>query len=162
MADPVFIVDTREQLPYEFDHMTRAALATGDYAIEGYEDVAVVERKALNDFIGSVTTNRARFMRELDRMAAIAHPLIVVEGSWYHIEQGLYVSKAHPNSIIGTMMSIMVDRKIPIVMAGGRVRGQRITERWLRRAMIAFDRAEPDRALEELAETPAPLMASEE
>lgn len=80
------VVDTREQSPWSFRDVidqhdkqrwlmvattTRAALKSGDYSIEGYEDEFVIERKSPDDAIGSLSYGRQRFFREHERMRAI-------------------------------------------------------------------------------------------
>lgn len=58
----VVIIDTREQLPYNFTfESTRATLKTGDYSLAGLESVVSIERKSLDDFVGCITTGRDRF-----------------------------------------------------------------------------------------------------
>ncbi|PIX19031.1 MAG: hypothetical protein COZ70_11115 [Deltaproteobacteria bacterium CG_4_8_14_3_um_filter_51_11] len=65
---PAIIIDSREQLPYQFPESSiTAALQTGDYSLVGFESVFEVERNALSDFIGCCTWGRSRFERELQR-----------------------------------------------------------------------------------------------
>ena len=66
------IVDTREQEPYGFDPKlvtpVRRALPAGDYSVAGLEWTVAVERKTLDDFVGTVIRARGRFYRELRRL----------------------------------------------------------------------------------------------
>jgi hypothetical protein len=78
------VVDSREQLPYEFTGMVGQGseslvvptvvqgLASGDYSIAGMEDQVAVERKSLDDLYGSVTWGRDRFEREIERRNKLA------------------------------------------------------------------------------------------
>lgn len=66
------IIDTREQQPWKFSEMSSVnkKLDTGDYSIEGLEDVFVIERKKAT---GELSVNLfgkdwKRFQRELVRM----------------------------------------------------------------------------------------------
>ena len=91
-SEPVrVVVDTREQLPYQFDpaHVTtvRRALPAGDYSLEGYESAMAIERKSLEDFVASAISHRERFGRELRLLAEYDFACIVVEGS---LKKGLF------------------------------------------------------------------------
>ena len=61
------VVDTREQEPYHFDPesvtATRRALPAGDYSLERWEDQVAVERKTLEDLVGTVIRSRKRFRK---------------------------------------------------------------------------------------------------
>lgn len=88
MPEPlVIIIDTREQTPWAFPEWQavsrRGTLAAGDYAVEGDERFAI-ERKSLEDFLGTISTGWARFRRELSRMRAGNHVArcILVEGDF--------------------------------------------------------------------------------
>ena len=48
------VIDTREQLPYEFEDSITRTLQTGDYSIFGYEDQITVERKTKADAYGTI------------------------------------------------------------------------------------------------------------
>jgi len=45
---------------------------TGDYSIVGQEHRIAIERKSVEDFLGSITAGNARFRREHERMACLA------------------------------------------------------------------------------------------
>ena len=84
------IVDTREQRPRVLDPdsftMTRATLRTGDYCLEG--DVVALERKSLEDFMGTIGSGWDRFQREIDRMEGWPAKIIIVEGDYRQIMFG--------------------------------------------------------------------------
>ncbi len=70
--------DSREQSPFHFEdarfdgvEVIEGTLTTGDYSIAGLESRVAVERKSLADFIGSISTGRERFEREVDQGARI-------------------------------------------------------------------------------------------
>ena len=82
-SDPfTIIVDTREQIPREFGYHNTAKrkLDTGDYSIEGFEDILAVERKKS---VGELATNlsESRFKDVLNRLSKIKHPYMVFEFS---------------------------------------------------------------------------------
>lgn len=79
--DPfTIIVDTREQIPWEFGfHVTsKRKLDTGDYSIEGLEDKLTIERKrSVSEIANNIT--ESRFKDVLERMSKIPHKFILME-----------------------------------------------------------------------------------
>lgn len=96
------LIDNREQMPWTFSGITeprkptkrnpiprtqvlvrtlQATLKTGDYTIQGCEDVLAIERKSTADLIGTLTAGRERFENELERMRQIKHAFVIVEGA---------------------------------------------------------------------------------
>jgi len=75
------IVDTREQQPWEFDsHYTVAhkKLDTGDYSIEGLEDVLCIERKkSVSEFANNIT--ESRFQDVVMRMTQYKYSFLLLE-----------------------------------------------------------------------------------
>ncbi len=74
--DSVIISDTREQKELTIDHATeKECVNVGDYALKGDDDLGIrIERKSLNDFVGSLSKGYERFERELKR---------AVDSDWY-------------------------------------------------------------------------------
>jgi hypothetical protein len=78
------VIDTREQTPWHFDEcfasVSIGTLRIGDYAIRGDVGFAV-ERKSLDDFLGTIGTGWTRFTKEIARAKAAGYTLpIIVEG----------------------------------------------------------------------------------
>lgn len=75
-------IDKREQTPWSFDptlvHAVIGHIKTGDYCVTGDHGFAI-ERKSLNDFIGTVSSDWDRFKREIARanLAGFHMPIIV-------------------------------------------------------------------------------------
>jgi DNA excision repair protein ERCC-4 len=137
---PVIVVDTREQVPWEFSSRVatvRRALPAGDYSLDGYEQRITVERKSLADYIRSVIQQRERFGRELRTLAGYDFAAVVVEAAWPDVVGGRYAGGVKPASVVGATVSIMVDIGVPVLFAGDRPGARRMTEelllRWLRR-----------------------------
>ena len=97
MIQPLrIVIDTREQAPWAWDPSDAAtsvrALSAGDYALEsdcerikGRESLAVrfaIERKSLDDFLGTISVGWDRFNRELVRMEAFPFRVVIVEGDF--------------------------------------------------------------------------------
>jgi len=131
------VVDTREQESYAFDPqcvtVIRRALPAGDYSIEGFEDSVAVERKSLADFVSTVIRGRDRFQKELKRLQSYEAACVVVEASLRDVLEGNYRSGAHPNSILGAILSIIVDFGIPVYFCSDRQVACRFVEGYLRR-----------------------------
>lgn len=98
------LIDTREQAPWSFQGLTgdsrrkfrplavctdRATLKTGDYSVKGFEtDGICIERKSLADLFATLTAERNRFVRELERMQEFKVSAVIVEGDWGQIILG--------------------------------------------------------------------------
>jgi ERCC4-type nuclease len=91
------IVDTREQQPWRFpEHLVRArrdTLKSGDYALDG-DLLFAIERKGLDDFLGSVAGGWDRLQAEFARMAVCVARVVIVEGSAREIVEGAH---SHPS-----------------------------------------------------------------
>ena len=129
-------VDRREKLPYLFNQYPGATtvlktLRTGDYSIAGHEDYIAVERKSLDDFLGSITHGRKRFFRELDRLAQIPYRCIVIADMWCAVVDGLWERQVSIESVSGTIQCILQDFQIPVYFLGDRYMAQEFVYRFL-------------------------------
>ena len=68
---------------------------------------------------------------------------IVVEGNLSDVIRGAYRSKAHPNSVFGAALSIIVDHEIPIYFCSDRQIACRFVEGFLLRFHRKAMRCEP-------------------
>ena len=79
--DPfTIIIDTREQQPWEFGlHATsKKKLDTGDYSIEGLEQLLTIERKkSVSEIANNIT--ESRFKDVLQRMSIIPYKFMLFE-----------------------------------------------------------------------------------
>jgi ERCC4-type nuclease len=80
-VDPfTIIVDTREQIPWEFGlHTTsKKKLDTGDYSMEGFESIFTIERKrSVSEIANNITEKR--FSAVLERLDKIPHSFMLME-----------------------------------------------------------------------------------
>jgi DNA excision repair protein ERCC-4 len=125
MADkPTIIVDTREQEAYSFSAQRfvteRRALPAGDYSLAGLEREVTIERKSFDDFIHTVIRDRDRFKNELKLLQNYPCACVVVEADLADVFTGDYRSGAHPNSVFGATMSIIVDYGVPVYFCSNR------------------------------------------
>ncbi len=126
------ICDTREQLPLDLSPLkcVRGTLTTADYSVSGLEHLIAVERKSLQDLIGVVAGGRERFEREIQRILAFPHRLIVVEGSLAQIELKQYRGDVAPNAVIGSILG-WIARGIPILFVPSHAEAGKLVARFL-------------------------------
>lgn len=130
--EQVFLIDSREKKPLLIKPSKVVGLPEGDYTLEGVQHSAIIERKSLNDLIGSLTYGRNRFFRELHRMDSYdLRAIIVDDASWGDLFNGNYRSQASPDSMVGSVMSIIVDFKMPIIFCGDRKMAAKIVRKLL-------------------------------
>lgn len=129
----VIVRDTREKMPYSFEDIPveRKKLEAGDYSILGFEDVVTIERKSLDDLVKSLITDRKRFLKVVRKMKDYQYRCVVVEGSLKDIFSKKYTSGAHPHSVIGASISLMIDYSIPVIFAGDRQHARGFVQRLL-------------------------------
>lgn len=115
------LIDQREGMPYFFHGMRANAsrshrplvvetkfahLKTGDYTIEGLEDLITIERKSLSDLFSTLGQNRRRFEAEHERMSQMNFAAVVVEADAETIlKSPPEGSKLLPKSVYGTYLS---------------------------------------------------------
>lgn len=78
--DFTIIVDTREQQPWSFDQYAKAnrKLDTGDYSVEGLENVLAIERKkSINEIANNII--ESRFKDVIDRLSKVKYAYILLE-----------------------------------------------------------------------------------
>jgi DNA excision repair protein ERCC-4 len=128
----VCLIDTREQTPLSLDPLRTesATLATGDYSLKGLESHVCIERKSLDDLLGCVGRDRARFERELQRMLAYPVRCLLIESSWQEIEQGQWRSKVTSSQAMGSLIG-WAAMGIQIAMLGDHERAGQFASRLL-------------------------------
>ena len=129
------VIDTREQAEYTFDPRlvvpVRRALPAGDYSVVGLEETVAVERKSIDDFVSTVIHGRERFHRELGKLAHYRAACVVVEAGLEEILRGRYESRTHPNSVLGSALSIILDFRVPVFFCSNRPAACRFVEAYL-------------------------------
>ena len=124
MIGPTIIIDTREKRPLCVSTypMERTTLAVGDYGLAGFSTwdrpEFIVERKALDDLVGSLTKGRARFWRELQKMRAFQFAALLIEATPDEVELHRYRSRATPQSIMASLAAVQVRLGVHIVWGG--------------------------------------------
>ena len=113
---PRIVIDTREQLPYEFagyDTVVRK-LDAGDYSLEGHEHAVAVERKSKQDAYGCVGSGRDRFVRCLDRLGAMDRTCVVIECSLADFAQPPSHTKITAAQAVGSYVGWSMRYRIPV------------------------------------------------
>lgn len=135
------VVDTREQSPWRFDgfegKVGRATLKSGDYTVLGFHKEFAIERKSLDDYLGSITHGRDRFEREMARLSCLRRACVIVEGSRSTIAVGDYQSLVAPNAALSTADSFWLKYNVPFFFEPTRAlaedRALRIMKLWWKR-----------------------------
>jgi ERCC4-type nuclease len=134
---PTLVIDTRESEPYSFSPeraaTVRRALPAGDYSVEGLEQRVAVERKTLPDLVHTVIRERERFRRELQLLSGYEAACVVVETHLSDLLGRRYRSGAHPSSVLGAVISIILDHRVPVFFCGDRPCARQFTEAYLLR-----------------------------
>jgi len=118
---PRIVIDTREKDEYSFATPSlRKKLDAGDYSIEGLESQVAVERKSLDDFVSTVIHGRERFRNELRKLADYRAACVVVEAGVLDVLLHRYRGDAHPNAVLGSALSIILDFRIPVFFCSNR------------------------------------------
>ena len=150
--DPfTIIVDTREQIPWEFGfHDTaKKKLDTGDYSIEGFEDILAIERKKS---VSEIATNlsESRFKDVLQRLSKIKHPYMVFEFSLdevYSFPVGSDIPKRmwdklkiSGNYIIKRLIEIQLEYGIQIVFCDDASNAERFSASLMKRIYERYNK----------------------
>ena len=138
-ANMTFLVDTREQNPFTFTGPRYAgvktepgSLAVGDYSLSGLTDLVAVERKSLPDLVMCLGRERERFVRELQRGAAMDAFAVVVEASWADLASGHYRSQLNPHAACQSVLAFACRYRVPFLFAGSRSAAEYMTWGFLR------------------------------
>jgi ERCC4-type nuclease len=74
-----------------------------------------VERKSIADLVGSITSGRERFERELHRLRGYDFKRLLIVGTEEDVINHNYRSKANPKSVLGSIYAFEVRYDIPVV-----------------------------------------------
>jgi hypothetical protein len=109
------ICDNREQRPFPFEGfeadaaqgggaliipVKRGTLRSGDYSLEGFENLVACERKSIDDLFNTIGQGRRRFEDELKRLNVMKVAAVVVEADWHAILNAPPVRSQLPPKIV--------------------------------------------------------------
>ena len=125
----IIVIDDREKRPHRFETETRTArLETGDYSLSGGEHMIAIERKTVDDLVGSLSCGRKRFEAELSRARGFHYFAIVAETTFSDLAGGTYRSNMNPKAAVQSLLTFSVRYGVPVFFAGSRENGSDITE----------------------------------
>lgn len=138
------LVDTREKPGHCWFEQAladgsarRATLPTADYTVEGLEHVVLVERKSLGDLVACCGYARARFERELKRLADETRlPVLCIEAVVAEVELHHYRGRIAPAAILGSLCAWQLDYRVRVHFGGSPAS----CEAWARRLFAAIER----------------------
>ncbi len=123
----VVVIDSREQRPYRFRGAVTKPLPTGDYSIAGLEDRIAIERKSKKDAYASLGHDRARFLREVERLSQLEYAAIVIEASLPSFLQAPEFTRMSARSAVRSLLAWSVRFGVPVLFAGDRRHGRAVT-----------------------------------
>lgn len=146
MSDFTILIDNREGKPYSFEDYPvdtkSVTLETSDYVLEGdgfwnrnntFVPYFGVERKSQSDFLNSITWERDRFRREIERAANWSAPLpVMIESPWLVFQNENYYRDVNFNSIEGTVSHWSESLNVEFFFKQDRADAERATYQFLR------------------------------
>lgn len=133
------IVDTREQKPWGFSEYTTAhrKLDTGDYSIEGLENILCIERKqSSSEFANNIV--ESRFKDVIERMSQIKYAFLLLE---FHLEDLLIYPKGStvprkmwdkikisPAFLIKNIIELQLNHNIIVYFCGNSSNAEKMAE----------------------------------
>lgn len=147
-------IDTRESNPLRWDHpMYRCTLKTGDYTLEGYEEIAVVEWKTIPDLWHCVGADRTRFEQQWERLAAMPFGAVCIGGTQSRILDGYEHSRVTPMAVLETLNTWSHKYRVPVWYCYNRADAAKIIKAYL----FQYAKAHPLKQ-----DTPPALLAAAE
>jgi len=123
------LVDSNEHSPYDFRRLVRIAgtirqtLPAGDYAIAEAPGLFCVERQLVADLYASTSTssdNRARFLRELERLLPFPNRFLVIEGRIDQAQGRGRLSEYLKNGVMDFLDAVALKYGIQVILADTR------------------------------------------
>lgn len=137
------LIDNREKTPWLFENIgyNFGTLKTGDYSIEGLEDIVSIERKSkVSELAGCIYTKR--FANEMERLSSFKYKYLVFEFPRSDIEYYPYTSdipkarwskiRIHPAFIFRLLKDFVDGYEIEIVYCDDRSDAMQKVEEILR------------------------------
>ena len=118
---PKIIIDTREQTPFVFAPDVETVAGTlqfGDYSLEGFTDLVVIERKSLPDIVACCGSQRDRFKRELATLRGYKYKAVIIESTLQKVTNGKWRGKVQPAHVLGSIASWRLRYGIDFIYAG--------------------------------------------
>lgn len=129
---PIIVIDNREKTPLNFVNLTSefGTLTSGDYSIRKLENKFAIERKSVSDLIGSLTGERDRFERECHRLRGYDFARLLIVGAPADIPEHLSRRKVTLRSLMGSLSTLEVRYRLPVVWESSPEKASLLIERW--------------------------------
>lgn len=118
------LIDSREQLPLEFENSIKQKLDFGDYTTnEKYYSKTFIDRKSESDFLGTFGAGSDRFRREMDRCVKFnSYMFVVVESNIDKIKDNPRNRKINMEYVWHNSRSLMLEypNNLQIIFAQNR------------------------------------------
>ena len=123
------LVDSNEQLPYDFRGLVRIAgttqqtLRAGDYAIADAPELFCVERLPVEDLykiVSNSSNERPGFLRKLEGLLGFPNRFLVIEGTIQQSIAGGRLGQYHTNALLDFLAAVTARYGIQIVHADTR------------------------------------------
>jgi ERCC4-type nuclease len=144
MSDFTIIIDTREQKPWSFENhaVANTKLDTGDYSIQGLENILCIERKRnVAEIANNIT--ESRFKDVIDRIKTYKFAFILLE---FDIEDVLRYPigstipkklwskiRISPQYIMKHLIDMQVEHNIHVIFCGNTSNAEKIALSIMRR-----------------------------
>lgn len=143
------LIDTREKHPWQFPEDKEFAgaisqkLDTGDYSIQGYEDIFCIERKeSISELVNNMFEKR--FREVLKRIEAFKYKVIILEFGMEEINKFpagtgmpranfLKMKNVKTNHILGFISSMSINYGIHVFLANDKVNANYLANRIMKR-----------------------------
>lgn len=142
--DFTIIVDTREQQPWTFENhaVSNRKLDTGDYSIDGLENILGIERKkSISEFANNIT--ESRYQDVVSRLSQLKYSFLLLE---FDLEDALIYPirstvpkrmwgkiKISPAFIIKNILELEISHNIKVMFCGNSNNAQKMAEYILRK-----------------------------
>ena len=144
MSEFTIIIDTREQKPWTFEShaIANTKLDTGDYSIEGLENILCIERKRnVAEIANNITEDR--FKDVIDRIKTYKFPFILLEFNINDVLRypiGSTIPKKlwskiriSPQYIMKHLIDMQVEHNIHVIFCGDSSNAEKIALSIMRR-----------------------------
>lgn len=145
------IIDTREQHPWGFETLekTVAKLDTGDYSLQGLENIFCIERKAtVSEFANNIT--ESRFKDVIYRLSKIKHSFLLLEFDLYDVlryPEGSSVPKRirdkikiTPKFILKNINELQILHNVKVVFCGDSMSAEAMALSIMRRIYYEYNK----------------------
>lgn len=121
---PIVLVNTREQIPFEFTNHSnwiadtkRQKFGAGDYSVVGMDNLLALERKTLTDLITTLMQHRKRFFKLCEKLAKYRWRALLIEATYEDIKSPYYDlnTQDHSNAISGSLDALEARFGIPAI-----------------------------------------------